>query len=163
LNQNVALSAGSAYRLKADIVSAEFRRGRELPRLMLRYTAALIAQIAQTTVCNRFHSTEQQFCRFILVCLDRLPSRELAVTQHLIADMLGVRRESVTEAAGHLQKAGAIQYRRGHVAVVDRKPLEALACECYALDRNVYESLVRPKGIVDDAGTKGDSGSTLIR
>ena len=163
LNQTVVLSAGSAYRLRDDIVSAEFRRGGELPRLMLRYTAALIAQIAQTTVCNRFHSTEQQFCRFILACLDRLPSRELAVTQHLIADMLGVRRESVSAAASRLQKAGAIQYRRGHIAVIDRKPLEMLACECYALDRSVYESLVGPKCIVDDARAKGGSGSALRR
>ena len=163
LNQKVVLSPGSAYRLRDDIVSAEFRRGGELPRLTLRYTAALIAQIAQTTVCNRFHSTEQQFCRFILACLDRLPSGELAVTQHLIADMLGVRRESVSAAASRLQKAGAIQYRRGHVAVIDRKPLEMLACECYALDRSVYESLVGPKCIVDDARAKGDSGSALRR
>lgn len=163
LNRNVVLSSGSAYRLRADVVGKEFQHAGELPSLMLRYTAALIAQIGQTTVCNRFHSVEQQFCRCILACLDRVPSRDLAVTQHLIADALGVRRESVTAVAGRLQRMGAIRYSRGHISIIDRKPLEAMACECYALDRRVHECLVGSKCIVDDASAQRDFEGALRR
>jgi CRP-like cAMP-binding protein len=144
-SQAVVLSAGYAYRLRADLLKSAFRHDRPLAHLLLRYTQALITQMAQTAVCNRHHSLEQQLCRWILSSLDRLPSRELTMTHELIADMLGVRREGVTEAAGKLQKAGLIHYSRGHIAVLDRPRLEAQACECYAVVKREYDRLLRPE------------------
>jgi CRP-like cAMP-binding protein len=142
LSEALVLSAGFAYRLKADVVRDEFGHGGALPRLLLRYTAALMAQIGQTAICNRYHSVEQQFCRSILSCLDRVPLNELTITQHLIADMLGVRREGVTLAAGTLQAAGLIGWSRGRMVVLDRRRLEERVCECYAIDRGVHEHLI---------------------
>jgi CRP-like cAMP-binding protein len=140
--QSVVVSAGYAYRRRADMVKDEIEHDGALPHLLLRYTLALIAQAGQTAVCNRHHSLEQQLCRWILSSLDRLPSNELTITQALIADMLGVRRESVTEAAGKLQKAGLIHYSRGHITVLDRARLEAQACECYAVVKREYDHLL---------------------
>jgi CRP-like cAMP-binding protein len=140
--QAMVLSAGYAYRLGADVVKNEFRRGGPLQRSLLRYTLALITQTGQIAVCNRHHSLEQQLCRLILSHLDRLPSNELAITQELIANMLGVRREGVTEAAGTLQKAGLIHYSRGHITVLDRPQLEAQVCECYAVVKREYDRLL---------------------
>jgi len=117
-------------------------RGGPLPHLLLRYTQALMAQTGQIAACNRHHSLEQQLCRWILSSLDRSPSNELAMTQELIAGMLGVRREGVTQAAGRLQKAGLIEYKRGHIAVLDRPRLEAMACECYQAVKREYERLL---------------------
>jgi CRP-like cAMP-binding protein len=130
-NRAVVQSAGHAYALRGDVLKAEFRRGGALQRLLLRYTQALLTQMAQTAVCNRHHTVDQQLCRWLLLSLDRLPSNALAMTQELIANMLGVRREGVTEAAGKLQKAGLIRYSRGHIEVLDRPGLEQQACECY--------------------------------
>src|SRR5687768_16086580 len=127
----VVQSAGEAYRLPGQAVKDEFTRGGAMQHLMLRYTQSLITQMAQTAVCNRHHSVDQQLCRWLLLSIDRLPSPEIVMTQELIANMLGVRREGVTEAAGKLQKAGVISYRRGHIKVLDRARLEALSCECY--------------------------------
>ncbi|MEO8003736.1 MAG: Crp/Fnr family transcriptional regulator, partial [Betaproteobacteria bacterium] len=127
----VVQSAGHAYRLKGQLLKREFTRSVELHQLLLRYTQALITQMAQTAVCNRHHSLDQQLCRWLLLSLDRLPSNELTMTQELIANMLGVRREGVTEAAGKLQDSGLIQYKRGKITVMDRPGLEAQACECY--------------------------------
>jgi CRP-like cAMP-binding protein len=131
----VVQSAGYAYRLKASLLKKEFERGGPLQYLLLRYTQALITQMAQTAVCNRHHSVEQQLCRWLLLSLDRLPSNELSMTQELIANMLGVRREGVTAAAGKLQDAGVIEYRRGRIKVLDRKKLESMSCECYEVVR----------------------------
>ena len=131
----VVQSAGSAYRLPGEMVKAEFRRGGAMQHLMLRYTQSLLTQMAQTAVCNRHHSVDQQLCRWLLLSIDRLPAPEITVTQELIANMLGVRREGVTEAAGKLQKAGVISYRRGHIKVLDRPRLEAMSCECYEVVR----------------------------
>src|SRR5204862_7285291 len=141
----VVQSAGYAYRLKADALKKEFARGGELQHLLLLYTQALITQMAQTAVCNRHHSVEQQLCRWLLLSLDRLPSNELDMTQELIANMLGVRREGVTEAAGKLQTAGLIQYNRGHIKVVDRPKLEERVCECYAVVKRESDRLL-PQG-----------------
>jgi CRP-like cAMP-binding protein len=129
----VVLSAGFAYQLPIHQLKEEFNRNSEMLRLLLRYTQSLMTQVAQTAVCNRYHSIEQHLCTWLLRVLDRLPSNRLAVTQGLIADMLGVRRESITEAAQKLQKLGALEYRRGEVVVLDRHKLEQLACECYAV------------------------------
>ena len=142
----VVQSAGYAYRLKARLLKAEFGLGGELQRLLLRYTQALITQMAQTAVCNRHHSLEQQLCRWLLLSLDRLSSSELAMTQELIANMLGVRREGVTEAAGKLQAEGLIEYRRGKINVLDRPKLEARTCECYAVVRHEYDRLLQQIG-----------------
>lgn len=131
----VVQSAGSAYRLPAATMMAEFNRGGGLQHLMLRYTQALITQMTQTAVCNRHHSVDQQLCRWLLLSIDRLPSEELTMTQELIANMLGVRREGVTEAAGKLQDAGVISYRRGHIKVLNRPKLEKMSCECYEVVR----------------------------
>ena len=120
----------------------EFFRAGPLQRLLLRYTQALITQMAQTAVCNRHHSVEQQLCRWLLMSLDRLASNELPMTQELIANMLGVRREGVTESAGKLQKLGLIQYNRGHITVLDRPALEAHACECYAVVKKEFDRLL---------------------
>jgi CRP-like cAMP-binding protein len=140
-------TAGFAYRLKRQLMMEEFKRagGRRsgaLQNLMLRYIQALMTQIAQTAVCNRHHSIEQQLCRWLLLTLDRLPSQELIVTQELIANILGVRREGITEAAGRLQEAGLISYRRGHITVLDRSGLETLACECYQVVKKEFHRLL---------------------
>ena len=131
----VVQTAGHAYRLDRHVLIEEFNRAGALQRLLLRYTQALMTQMAQSVVCNRYHSVEQQLCRWLLLTMDRVPARELVMTQELVASMLGVRRESVTEAAGNLQNAGYIRYRRGHIAVLDRKGLEERSCECYSVVR----------------------------
>jgi CRP-like cAMP-binding protein len=138
----VVQSAGHGYRLKASVLKSEFNVGGNLQHLSLRYTQALITQMAQTAVCNRHHAVEQQLCRWLLLSLDRLPSNELSMTQDLIANMLGVRREGVTEAAGHLQAAGLIHYSRGRITVLDRPKLEARVCECYAVVKREYDRLL---------------------
>jgi len=138
----VVQSAGYGYRLKAPVLMREFEQGGALQHLALRYTQALITQMAQTAVCNRHHSVEQQLCRWLLLSLDRLPSNELNMTQELIANMLGVRREGVTEAAGHLQAAGLIHYSRGHIAIIDRPKMEERVCECYAVVKREYDRLL---------------------
>jgi CRP-like cAMP-binding protein len=130
-NRAIVQSAGTAYRLTRKRLKEEFERHGELLHLLLRYTQALITQMAQTAVCNRHHSVDQQLCRWLLLSLDRLNSSELTMTQELIANMLGVRREGVTEAAGKLQKQGIIRYSRGQIVVLDRPGMEALCCECY--------------------------------
>lgn len=140
----VVQSAGHGYRLRAAVLKAEFERGGPLQQLLLRYTQALIAQMTQTAVCNRHHAVDQQLCRWLLLSLDRLPSNELAMTQELIANMLGVRREGVTEAAGKLQEAGLIRYRRGHITVLDRPKLERRVCECYAVVKKEMDRLLPP-------------------
>jgi CRP-like cAMP-binding protein len=141
-NRAVVQSAGHAYRLKGHLLKQEFNRSGELQHLLLRYTQALLTQMAQTAVCNRHHSLDQQLCRWLLLSLDRLPSNELVMTQELIANMLGVRREGVTEAAGKLQKAGLIKYQRGHITVLDRVGLETRACECYAVVKKEFDRLL---------------------
>ncbi len=138
----VVQSAGYAYRLKAAFLKKEFDIGGALQHLALRFTQALITQMAQTAVCNRHHAVEQQLCRWLLMSVDRLPSNELIMTQELIANMLGVRREGVTEAAGRLQKAGLIEYSRGRIVVVDREKLEVRVCECYAVVKKEYDRLL---------------------
>jgi CRP-like cAMP-binding protein len=131
----VVQTAGCAYRLPGEIMKVEFDRGGGMQHLMLRYTQALITQMTQTAVCNRHHTVDQQLCRWLLLSLDRLQVPELKMTQELIANMLGVRREGVTEAAGKLQDAGVISYRRGHIKVLDRPKLEKMSCECYEVVR----------------------------
>jgi CRP-like cAMP-binding protein len=138
----VVQSAGYAYRLRGSVLKVEFERGGRLQVLLLRYTQALITQMAQTAVCNRHHSVEQQLCRWLLLSLDRLSSNELTMTQELIANMLGVRREGVTEAAGKLQAAGMIQYSRGKITVLDRPKLESRVCECYAVVKRETDRLL---------------------
>jgi len=138
----IAQSAGHAYRLLGQRLKDEFNRHGELLVLMLRYTQALITQMAQTAVCNRHHSIDQQLCRWLLLSLDRLPGNQLIMTQELIANMLGVRREGVTDAAGKLQKVGAIEYSRGHITVLDRAKLEHLSCECYAVVKKETDRLL---------------------
>jgi len=138
----VVQSAGHGYRLKADLLKQEFRRAGPVMNLLLRYTQALITQMAQTAVCNRHHSVEQQLCRWLLLSLDRLSTSELTMTQELIANMLGVRREGVTEAAGNLQRAGIIRYSRGRITVLDRARLEEDVCECYAVVKKEFERLL---------------------
>jgi CRP-like cAMP-binding protein len=140
--QAAVLCEGYACRIGVDALWRVFAHVPTLLPLLLRYTQALITQTTQTVVCNRFHSVEQQLCRSILSCLDRLPSDELVVTQDLLADLLGVRREAITAAAGTLQEAGLIQYRRGHIAVLERAALEARACECYGVVKREYERLL---------------------
>jgi CRP-like cAMP-binding protein len=129
----VVQTAGHAYRIGRHLLKQEFDRAGALQRLLLRYTQALMTQMSQTAVCYRHHSVEQQLCRWLLLTLDRMPSNELVITQELVAGMLGVRREGVTEAAGNLQRAGLISYRRGHISVLNRAGLEAGVCECYAV------------------------------
>jgi CRP-like cAMP-binding protein len=138
----VVQSAGRGHRLEAGAIKAEFARGGELQRLLLRYTQALITQMTQTAVCNRHHLLEQQLCRWLLLSLDRLPSSDLVMTQQLIANMLGVRREGVTEAAGRLQADGLIDYARGHIHVLDRPGLEERVCECYGVVKREYDRLL---------------------
>ena len=141
-NRAVVQSAGYAYRLRATMLKQEISRNGPLLRLLLRYTQALITQMAQTAVCNRHHSVDQQLCRWLLLSLDRLPSNELTMTQELIAHNLGVRREGVTEAAKKLQKAGLIDYRRGHITVLDRPGLESRVCECYQVVKTEFDRLL---------------------
>jgi CRP-like cAMP-binding protein len=138
----VVQSAGYGYRLRAQSLKDEFGRFGPFLRLLLRYTQALITQMAQTAVCNRHHSVDQQLCRWLLLSLDRLASSELSMTQELIANMLGVRREGVTEAAGKLQHAGLIHYRRGRITVLDRPRLEARSCECYQVVKTEFDRLL---------------------
>jgi CRP-like cAMP-binding protein len=141
-NRAIVQSAGHVYRLKGDLLKQELKRDNGLQPLLLRYTQALLTQMAQTAVCNRHHTLDQQLCRWLLLSLDRLPSNHLVMTQELIANMLGVRREGVTQAAGNLQKAGLIEYQRGHITVIDRAGLEARACECYAVVKKECERLL---------------------
>lgn len=138
----VVQSAGQGFRLKAQIMKEEFNRAGPVLHLMLRYTQALITQMAQTAVCNRHHSLDQQLCRWLLLSLDRLQGNELVMTQELIANMLGVRREGVTEGAQKLQHAGIIQYARGHITVLDRDKLEKRSCECYGVVKREYQRLL---------------------
>ena len=144
----VVQSAGYGYRLKAQLLKQEFNRAGPVLHLLLRYTQALITQMAQTAVCNRHHSVEQQLCRWLLLSLDRLSSDSLTMTQELIANMLGVRREGVTEAAGNLQRAGLIRYSRGRIEVLDRPALEQAVCECYAVVKTEFDRLLSdiPRG-----------------
>jgi CRP-like cAMP-binding protein len=138
----VVLSAGQGFRLQAQLMKDEFNRAGPVLHLLLRYTQALITQMSQTAVCNRHHSLDQQLCRWLLLSLDRLRTNELAMTQELIANMLGVRREGVTEAAVKLQEAGLISYARGRITVLDRPGLEKRTCECYAVVKLEYERLL---------------------
>ena len=141
----VVQSAGHGFRLKAQLMKNEFNRAGPVLRLLLRYTQALITQMSQTAVCNRHHTLDQQLCRWLLLSLDRLQANELTMTQELIANMLGVRREAVTEAAGKLQHAGLITYARGHIRVLNRPGLEERTCECYAVVKNEYDRLLPQK------------------
>jgi CRP-like cAMP-binding protein len=142
----VVQSAGHGYRLRASVLKREFDSNAELQHLLLRFTQALITQMTQTAVCNRHHSIDQQLCRWLLLSLDRLKGDHLVMTQELIANMLGVRREGVTEAASRLQAEGLIEYRRGHIEVVDRKRLEARVCECYGVVKREYDRLLPASG-----------------
>jgi CRP-like cAMP-binding protein len=164
----VVQSAGFGYRLKAQLLKREFNRAGPVLRLLLRYTQTLITQMSQTAVCNRHHTVEQQLCRWLLLSLDRLPSDSLNMTQDLIANMLGVRREGVTEAAGNLQRMGLIKYSRGHIKVLDRVGLERAVCECYSVVKLEFDRLMSalPKADPDleaepDLGKVGFKG-TLI-
>uniref|UniRef100_E6QV46 HTH crp-type domain-containing protein n=1 Tax=mine drainage metagenome TaxID=410659 RepID=E6QV46_9ZZZZ len=141
-NRAIVQTAGHGYRLNARALMVEFNLAGPMMRLMLRYTQALVTLISQTAVCNRFHSVEQQLCRWLLLMLDRLPSAELTMTQELIAGVLGVRREGITGAAGNLQRAGLISYRRGHITVLDRSGLEHHTCECYAVVKQEFNRLL---------------------
>jgi len=139
-------TGGHGYRLRGQLMMEEFYRAGPMMRLMLRYTQALMTQMSQTAVCNRHHSVEQQLCRWLLLTLDRLPSSELTMTQELIASMLGVRREGITETAGNLQREGLISYRRGHITVLDRSRLEPHACECYGVVKKEFHRLLKDNG-----------------
>jgi CRP-like cAMP-binding protein len=140
----VVQSAGQGFRLPGEVLKNEFSRSGRVLHLLLRYTQALITQMVQTAACNRHHALDQQLCRWLLLSLDRLPGNELVMTQELIANMLGVRREGVTEAALNLQRAGLIRYQRGRITVLDRPGLQARTCECYAVVRKEYERLLAP-------------------
>ena len=144
----VVQTAGHAYRLQRLLLKREFDRAGPVMRLLLRYTQALITQMTQTAVCNRHHSIEQQLCRWLLMTVDRIPSGQLVMTQELVARMLGVRREGITEAAGKLQRAGFIRYRRGHIAVLERSGLEKMTCECYSAVKLEFDRLLSdiPRG-----------------
>jgi CRP-like cAMP-binding protein len=144
-SRGVVQSAGQGYRLSSRVIKDEFNRSGPVMHLLLRYTQALITQMAQTAVCNRHHSLDQQLCRWLLLSLDRLRGDELVMTQELIANMLGVRREGVTAAALTLQKLGLIRYARGHITVLDRAGLEARVCECYAVVKTEYDRLLPHK------------------
>jgi CRP-like cAMP-binding protein len=141
-NRAVVQSAGGALRMKAEALQHEFAMGGKFQQLLLRYTQALITQISQTAVCNRLHSVEQQLCRWLLLSHDRVQADELIMTQELIADMLGVRREGVTVAAGRLQDSGAISYVRGHIKILDRQELERTVCECYQVVKTEFDRLL---------------------
>ena len=138
----VVQTAGHAYRLAGRLLKQEFSRAGLMQRLLLRYTQALMTQMTQTAACNRHHTVEQQLCRWLLQTLDRMPTNDLIMTQELVASMLGVRREGITEAAGRLQQAGVIRYRRGHIAVLERAGLETRACECYAVVKKELDRLL---------------------
>lgn len=138
----VVQSSGFGYRIKSNLILEEFNQSMPLMHLLLRYTQALITQMSQTAVCNRHHTLDQQFCRWLLLSLDRLRNNELVMTQELIANMLGVRRESVTEAALKVQRAGFIKYSRGHITIIDRKGLEQRTCECYKVVKKEYDRLL---------------------
>ena len=138
----IVRTAGHAFRLDRRLLAAEFLRAEAMQRLLLRYTQALITQICQTIACNRHHSVEQQLARWLLWTVDRLPAQDMTMTQDLVANLLGVRRESITEAAGRLQQVGFIRYRRGHIDVLDRIGLQTRACECYAVVRNEMTRLL---------------------
>jgi CRP-like cAMP-binding protein len=140
----IVQSAGKAFRVASKVLKDEFRRGGPVQHVLLRYTQALITQMSQTAVCNRHHSVDQQLCRWLLMSLDRLDSNQLSMTQELIANMLGVRREGVTESAGKLQRLGLIEYSRGRITVLDRNALEAHACECYQVVKKEFERLLPP-------------------
>jgi CRP-like cAMP-binding protein len=155
----IVQSAGHAYRLIGQQLKDEFHRNGELQLLLLRYTQALITQMAQTAVCNRHHSVDQQLCRWLLLSLDRLPANQLTMTQELIANMLGVRREGVTEAAGKLQRLGVIEYSRGKITVLDRPKLETLCCECYAVVRKESDRLLPPRHPARVSTALGDPGA----
>ena len=142
LSRTVVQSAGKGFRIKASAILEEFNKAGPVMHLLLRYTQALITQMTQTAVCNRHHTLDQQFCRWLLLSLDRLGSNELVMTQELIANMLGVRREGVTEAALKVQKAGLIKYTRGHITILDRPGLEKRTCECYQVVKTEYERLL---------------------
>ena len=142
ISRAVVQTAGEGYRLKAKFLKDQFNRSGPLMHLLLRYTQALITQMSQTAVCNRHHSMDQQLCRWLLLSLDRLHGNELVMTQELISNMLGVRREGVTEVALKLQKAGLIRYSRGHITVLDRTGLEKRSCECYAVVKTEYDRLL---------------------
>ncbi len=142
-------TAGYGYRLKGRLMMEEFNRAGPMMRLMLRYTQALMTQMSQTAVCNRHHSVEQQLCRWLLLTLDRLPSNEFTMTQELIASMIGVRRESITETAVVLQREGLIKCRRGHITVLDRSGLESNVCECYNVVKKEFHRLLRDTGTVE--------------
>ena len=141
-NRAVVQSAGQALRMKTKVLQDEFARGGTFQRLLLRYTQALMTQMSQTAVCNRLHTVEQQLCRWLLLSRDRLDTDELVMTQELIANMLGVRREGVTVAAGRLQEQGLISYVRGHIKILDRRGLEAAVCECYRVVKDEYKRLL---------------------
>ncbi len=155
----VVQSAGHGYRLKAQLLKDEFNRAGPVLRLLLRYTQALITQMTQTAVCNRHHAIEQQLCRWLLLSLDRLSTDSLTMTQELIANMLGVRREGVTEAAGNLQRAGLIRYSRGHIEVLDRPGLEKSVCECYAVVKREFDRLLADIPNGDPFHVLGRSGA----
>ena len=140
-NRTIVQSSGHAYQLPASLLREEFNKMQVIRMMLLRYTQTLIAQMAQTAVCNRHHSIDQQLCRWLLLSLDRLPTNNLTMTQELIANMLGVRREGVTEAAGKLQDIGVITYKRGHITVVNREKLEELCCECYEVVKSETDRL----------------------
>lgn len=154
----VVQCAGEGFRLPGRLLAAEFERSPAVARLMLRFTQALIAQMTQTAACNRHHQLHQQLCRWLLLSLDRLPGSELTMTQELIANMLGVRREGVTEAALNLQKAGLIRYGRGHISVLDRSGLEQRTCECYAVVKREYDRLLPPA--VNPTAATADPGAS---
>jgi CRP-like cAMP-binding protein len=151
----VVQTAGHAFRLERHLLKQEFDRAGLLQRLLLRYTQALMTQMAQTAACNRHHSVEQQLCRWLLLTMDRVPARELIMTQELVASMLGVRRESVTEAAGNLQNAGYIRYRRGHIGVLDRAGLERQSCECYGVVKKEITRLLSDVRYRQDVAASG--------
>ncbi|CAN5834227.1 Crp/Fnr family transcriptional regulator [soil metagenome] len=154
----VVQTSGHGYRLKANILMEEFNRAGPVLRLLLRYTQALLTQTSQTAVCNRHHSVEQQLCRWLLLTLDRMSGNELTITQELIANMLGVRREGVTEAAGKLQQRGLISYRRGHITVLDRDGLEDQVCECYDVVKKEFARLLSDVHQRQDMPSKPCSG-----
>jgi CRP-like cAMP-binding protein len=162
-SRSVVQSAGQGFRMRGQLLKDEFSRSGPVLHLLLRYTQALITQMAQTAVCNRHHSLDQQLCRWLLLSLDRLPTPELVMTQELIANMLGVRREGVTEAAANLQRAGLISYRRGHITVLDRKGLEQRTCECYSVVQKEYQRLLPVQALHQDTAASGPPGTAPTR
>ena len=159
----VVQTGGHAYRLAGPLLKQEFNRAGFMQHLLLRYTQALMTQIGQTAVCNRHHSVEQQLCRWLLLTLDRAPPGELIMTQELVASVLGVRREGITEAAGNLQRAGVIRYRRGHIAVLERSALETRVCECYAVVKQELIRLLSDVSGQQHIGASSARGSESVR